>query len=104
MDGREWGGTKPFIEQPALAKNIPQWIELTRQLLPKETANIDQMLDELKFHSDNGFHWAIKRASNGTSVIKKVRKGGIQMNRLKTLILLSSLTAFFYMGWSRPGR
>lgn len=31
----------------ALAKSVPEWIELARRLLPKETSAIDEVLDEV---------------------------------------------------------
>lgn len=35
------------IEGKSLAKSVPEWIELTRRLLPKETSQIDELLDDV---------------------------------------------------------
>ena len=43
----EWAGIKPYTETPVLARDVPTWVETTRRLLPKITAKIDGMLDEL---------------------------------------------------------
>lgn len=43
-DGR---GIKNHGSDRTLTKNVPQWIELARRLLPKETLKIDELLDEV---------------------------------------------------------
>jgi len=44
----------------ALAKSVPEWIELARRVLPKETAKIDALLEEVA----RGRNGISKRGSN----------------------------------------
>ncbi len=44
LDG---SGIKNRSDDRSLAKNVPLWIALARRLLPKETARIDALLDEV---------------------------------------------------------
>lgn len=74
MDDRDWVGLKPFIEHPDIAKNVTGWIDAARLLIPKETTRMDHMLDELKYHGDAGFFWAMQQASKGTSLSRKLEK------------------------------
>lgn len=78
MDDRDWVGLKPFIEHSEIAKNIGGWIDATRLLIPKETTRIDQMLDEVKFHNDGSFFWAIRQASKGSTLARKLEKEGLK--------------------------
>ncbi|MBI4424490.1 MAG: hypothetical protein HY554_12215 [Elusimicrobia bacterium] len=47
LAGRGGSGRRRHGDDPALAKSVPEWIELARRLLPKETAKIDALLDEV---------------------------------------------------------
>ncbi|MFC1678946.1 hypothetical protein ACFL2T_01910 [Elusimicrobiota bacterium] len=40
-------GAKNQGDNRALAKSVPEWIALARQVLPKETSKIDELLDEV---------------------------------------------------------
>jgi len=46
LDDFKASGTKNPSQNSALSKNIPTWIDLAKRLLPKETAQIDKLLDE----------------------------------------------------------
>ena len=41
----DWAELKPLVEDVGLSIRVPDWMEMTRELLPVETARMDQMLD-----------------------------------------------------------
>ncbi len=46
LSDHDGSGKKNRGDDPALSKSIPEWIDLARRLLPKETSRIDESLDE----------------------------------------------------------
>ena len=46
-NGESWGKSK-------IAEQLPSWINLTKELLPKETTQIDQIIDDLHVGRDEG--------------------------------------------------
>jgi hypothetical protein len=47
LDDKDSHGVKNRSDDAAFAKHVPVWIDLARRLLPKETAKIDDLLDEV---------------------------------------------------------
>ncbi len=43
---RDASGRKNHGDDPAISKAVPEWIDLARRLLPRETSRIDELLDE----------------------------------------------------------
>lgn len=59
-------GNKRFVENEALPMDVHNWIKLARQLLPKETAAIDKMLEEV----------FTKRYGNYAEMLNRAAKSG----------------------------
>lgn len=56
-------GLRPFPEDARLSREIPQWLDLARGLLPEETAALDRMLDEAAHKPDGDFSGLLSRAA-----------------------------------------
>ncbi len=67
-------GGRLTVGDPALAKNIPQWTALVRALLPNETKKMDQLLDEVKYHKENGYSAVIHRVAKSSVMARKLEK------------------------------
>lgn len=68
MHETDWAGLKPYLEQPSWAREVPSWLEITRKLLPEETAKIDRMLDQWISASSNA-----SRPPNRSPLIRRTR-------------------------------
>ena len=47
LEDKDSAGLKNHSDDASLAKHIPEWIDLAKRLLPKETSKIDELLDEV---------------------------------------------------------
>ncbi len=58
-------GKRLSIRDKSVRKELPNWLNMTRQLLPTETMKIDQLMDEINHRGDEGMAWAMSHSAKG---------------------------------------
>lgn len=48
VDSEDWADLRPAVSDVELSLHIPDWMRMTQELLPRETAQIDKMLDVIE--------------------------------------------------------
>jgi len=67
-------GLRPFAEDERLSREVSQWLDLARRLLPEETATMDQMLDEAARTPDRDFSELLSRAAKGSATVRRLER------------------------------
>lgn len=65
-------GLRPFPEDEKLSREVPQWLDLARGLLPEETAAMDRMLDEAAHKRDGDFAVLLSLAAKGGATTRRL--------------------------------
>jgi hypothetical protein len=47
LEDKDSSGVKNHSDDASVAKHVPEWIDVARRLLPKETSKIDELLNEV---------------------------------------------------------
>jgi len=67
-------GLWPFPEDEKLSQEVPQWIDLSKQLLPEETATMDRMLDAATQKRDGNFAELLSQAAKGGKTVRRLER------------------------------
>lgn len=60
---------KSHIDDESLARSVPEWIELARRLLPKETSKIDELLDQVARGRNGGIQRAFTKSAKRNGAV-----------------------------------
>ena len=68
----DWSGQKHHVEDEELARNVPEWLELARRLLPKETARIDKLLEDVSRGREDAIVTALSKSSKQSGTVMRL--------------------------------
>jgi len=74
MQEPDWSGQRYHIDDEDLARNIPAWLGLARRLAPKETARIDDLIEDVSRGREDAISAALTKSTRPSRAVMRLAR------------------------------